>query len=262
MRNRVIYIVLIIITLGVNACEIDNYSPPSATFSGRLLNGDKPLYTEAGYMFELWEREKYEDVDKIGVHINQEGEFQSLLFKGKYQFVPNGEFANVPWLWEGWEKVTEDGAADTITVEINGPKKLDIQVRPFFDFSNINFRFDEDILVASYNLSKLVEDAEVPGGSAATRITQVTIHVSPNVFYDVNGLKASSRSVDLDEINEVSFANGTTSLLSDYYAYVNNRRQYLYARLSVRTRATSILIFSDIYKVEVPEEVYQKYVTN
>ncbi|MFB6320554.1 DUF3823 domain-containing protein [Saccharicrinis sp. FJH54] len=261
MKIKLNYILVFIVSILFYNCEVDNYAPPKAILQGKLMVGDKPLQTQEGYMFELWQPQ-YTNPNKINVHINQDGEFNALLFDGYYEIIPGGESLNAPWIWSGWENTTAEGIPDTIAFNLSGEKALEVQVIPYYEFKTISFSFEDNYLIAAVEIEKLVNDTDIPDGENATKVLGVALNIGLNVTYDPSSPIASKRGsvnrpVDISSPLELKID------MAKYYSSTytaSNYRKYLFARLSIKTnKSNDVLLFSNVIKVDIPDEVYNLY---
>ena len=234
-----------------SACSTDNYDGPETMFTGRLLVVNEPLHiyenpTQEESMFQLYQ-DGYDKHTAIYVHVNQNGEFSARLFNGEYKMIPVSQ--KYLWEWTGWENKKEDGSPDTIRFTLKGNKQMDIQVTPFFKFKNVSARIDGENVTADFQVEQLNSDYEVS-----------TVYLMANVnryFGKLSDLRKSTTKVSLDETMNLSIP--LSSYYSDSY-FKNNYRKYIFVRLAMLLKKQSgYYLYSDVYRVDIPDEVYQKF---
>ena len=130
MKNIVQYIILAVVGSALMACEKDNYEPPNALLSGRLLYQGEPIYVEYDRVsYDLYQ-DGFGKTGPLGSTFTQEGEFSQLLFDGDYKMViPGGQGPFVTLQ-------NDTGGADTILIDLRGNTTTDIEVTPFWMIRN------------------------------------------------------------------------------------------------------------------------------
>jgi len=131
MKHKILSLI-ILISLIVSSCELDNYDAPDAKFFGAiidketgdtipqdLIDGSKIDYIELGY--------KNPQIQQLRFHVD--GTFRNdLMFSGDYKIIPTrGNFFS----------------PDTLNVYINkGENKIDFLVTPYCTIKNEDVRFE------------------------------------------------------------------------------------------------------------------------
>ena len=145
--------------------------------------------------------------------------------------------------------VNQNGSPDTIRFTLKGNKQMDIQVTPFFKFKNVSARIDGENVTADFQVERLNSDYEVS-----------TVYLMANVnryFGKLSDLRKSTTKVSLDETMNLSIP--LSSYYSDSY-FKNNYRKYIFVRLAMLLKKQSgYYLYSDVYRVDIPDEVYQKF---
>ena len=94
MKTKIsISLLVLTVILLCASCEFDNYDEPNVMFTGRLVDGDQVLNTKRGIVFKLFQYREDGFISAgstwISVYMDQEGNFSSLLFPGRYKMVVN-----------------------------------------------------------------------------------------------------------------------------------------------------------------------------
>lgn len=130
MKNYLIYLILLLVSLSFSNCEIDNYEDPNATIEGKILesNGNM-LQTEQGggnMRLQMDELSWAGDDSTIAIiptylSVKQDGSFyNSKIFSGEYRITPiEGPF--FPYDEEGE------------IVNINGNISINFEVTPYLN---------------------------------------------------------------------------------------------------------------------------------
>lgn len=143
MKKINLSIAIIIILLIANACKLDNYEAPNATFYGSIIdketnelveqdiiNGTKIIIIESG--FEI-PQEQSLVVKNDGTYRN------TMIFANKYKVQPKrGNFVDI----------------DAQEVEIKGETKLDFIVTPYIRIKNVNVFKNGTKIKATFNLQQ------------------------------------------------------------------------------------------------------------
>ncbi len=143
MKNYIIYLILLLVTLSFSNCEIDNYEIPGASIEGKIIdNNGRMLQTEQGsgnMKIKMEELSWAGDDSTIAViptylSVKQDGSFNnSKIFSGKYRITPiEGPF--YPYNEEG-EIVNIEGYA-SINFEITPYLNVEWVTEPFLNDSN------------------------------------------------------------------------------------------------------------------------------
>ena len=104
-------------------------------------------------------------------------------------------------------------------------------------------------MTADFQVEQLNSDYEVS-----------TVYLMANVnryFGKLSDLRKSTTKVSLDETMNLSIP--LSSYYSDSY-FKNNYRKYIFVRLAMLLKKQSgYYLYSDVYRVDIPDEVYQKF---
>ena len=144
MKRNFLPLILLIAVLG--GCKKDNREPPTSTLTGAVLvEGTKTPVGVAsnGTQLELWQY-GYALLNKIVVHIDQDGTFSAKLFNGNYKLVRLG---GAPW----------SANTDSIDVTINGAALIEVPVKPFFTVGGETYTYAaaDTSLTASFAVGRL-----------------------------------------------------------------------------------------------------------
>lgn len=143
MKNYIIYLMMLLVTLSFSNCEIDNYEGPNATIEGKILdaNGDL-LQTEQGggnMRLQMDELSWAGDDSTIAVipsylSVKQDGSFfNSKIFAGEYRITPiEGPF--YPYDEEG--EIVNIHGYTSINFEVTPYLNVEWVTEPYLNESN------------------------------------------------------------------------------------------------------------------------------
>ena len=234
-----------LLTLGLVACQKDNFAPPKSTFAGRVVYKGDPILvqtanitdvnnvTDFPVFLELWQA-AYGNRSSIRIPVSQDGTFSSLLFDGNYKLiVPNGRG---PFLW----KRTAANTPDSVTVNIQGSQTMDIEVMPYYMLRSSQFSAASRKVTGSAKLEKVITDA-VNGKD----VERVSLYVNTTQFVDAgnNVAKADLAGTAIKDINSVSLATDVPTLTPS--------QGYVYARIGLKISGVSDMIYTPIQKLNL-----------
>ncbi|WP_439555402.1 DUF3823 domain-containing protein [Dyadobacter sp.] len=207
----------------LSSCEKDNRAEPKSELKGRIVYEGAPVGVRSnGVQLEIWQR-GYQLFTKIPVYVNQDGTFSASLFDGNYKLVRLR--GNGPWV----------DNTDTIDVELRGTKELDVPVKPYFVFQNDVYTKGEGKVSATFNL-KQVDNSRT--------LERVNLYVGTTTIVDPNNNAGNVQEVAAN-ITDLSKPITLTATLSPALA----KREYVYARIGVKTSGVGEMLFSAPQKV-------------
>lgn len=248
--------------VSLTSCEFDNYDAPTLKLTGTLKYNGEPLNTKYGLLFKLYQYKEDGFVNagaaSIDLFVNQNGEYNALLFPGRYKMVVNSA-GPIYYLYD-WMDFPKNNAGelDTLYFEMKEDKLLDFEVMPYFQIQDFNAFYRNDSIITQFRIKKLTDKTD---NSVKFRSANAFLSTSVHVNNDTPvGGKLSSAKVKEDELLEIGVP------LKDYYTdneamYINNYRNYVYVRAGVSLRAAAQeFIYSNIVKVEgIPQETIEKF---
>jgi hypothetical protein len=86
--------------------------------------------------------------DAISVYVGQDGAFYASLFDGEYKLVTRD--GNGPWV----------NSRDTTIVNVKGKTEIQLNVTPYFSYSNENISVSGSKMNASFTINKIVSTAK------------------------------------------------------------------------------------------------------
>lgn len=205
------------------ACELDNYDPPQSILSGSVVYEGNPLgLRSGGVQLELWQP-GYELNTKIPVHVDQDGSFTASLFDGTYKltFVAG----NGPWVV----------ATDTLSVQLSGTKTLDVPVTPYAVIRNGTVDRHSATVTSSFRVEQVDDSRE---------LQYVALYVGTTALLDnINHQQRIERqAADIESlVNPISLATELPAELAG--------RDYVFARIGVKTTGVNELLFSEVFKL-------------
>jgi hypothetical protein len=205
------------------ACEFDNFSPPQATLQGRIVFEGQPVNVrQNAIQLELWQ-DGYALRRDIPVFVKQDGTFSASLFDGAYKLVRKQN--NGPW----------ENDSDTIHFEIRRTHTIDVAVNPFFVIRNESLQRNGSMLTASFDVEQVVQNRE---------LERIALYVGGTTFVDA---RYNAARVERAATNSILGAN----VLSLDLSSASLNRDYLFARLGVKTRGVEELIYTATKKIEL-----------
>ena len=221
------------IAASLASCSFDNYDEPSFQLDGRIVYQGEPIGVSYNDVYiELWES-GWQRLGNIGVAVDQDGSYSSLLFKGDYKMIiPNnqGPFRKI---------INDQSGNDTIPINLTGSRTMDIEVMPYYMIRNTAINGGTNKVTATFDLEQIISD------SNAKDIQEVSLYVSKTAFVDNRTSIATSNRGGGDLANLTSI-----SMEVDVPDRVPTQN-YAYARVGVKLEGVEDRIFSQIVKVNL-----------
>ncbi|MFD0795113.1 DUF3823 domain-containing protein [Mucilaginibacter litoreus] len=231
MKIKFHYTVIIALLLASVGCKKDNYDAPSQKFSGRIVYNGEPINVEYNQVpFELYQP-GFGKTGAITGTFDQDGNFSSLLFNGNYKFTipPN----QGPFRW----KELSAGKRDTIAVEISGSKTMDIDVEPYYMLRNAQFNAAGGSLTATFNIEKVITDAN------AKNIDRVSLYINKTQFVSASD-NVATKSIDGASITSLNNISMSVSIPG-----ITPAQNYVFARVGIKINGVEDMIFSPLAKI-------------
>lgn len=233
MKNIVNYIVLLALGTALMACEKDNYEPPSALLSGRLLYQGEPIYVEYDRVsYDLYQ-DGFGKTGPLGSTFTSEGEFSQLLFDGDYKMViPGGQGPFVTLQ-------NDAGGADTILIALRGNTTQNIEVTPFWMIRN------PQLAAGGGNVTGTFALEQIATGDNAREIESATLYISKTLFANsqTNVASATVGGGDIIDVSNVSLSAEVPELVPT--------QNYVFASIGVKFAGVDDLIFSPTQKIDL-----------
>jgi len=214
--------VFMAIVLLFAGCAKDNYETPKAVLYSRLGFPGQPVGVRSnGVQLELWQY-GFQVFSKIPVYVAQDGTFSASLFDGNYKLVQLR--GNGPWL----------DKADSLDVQVRGTTAIDMPVTPYFTISNPTFAKSGNDITASGKINQVSTNA----------IERVSLYVGTTTIVDVtnNSTRLDKTGAAIADLSQpLSFTLTLPATLS--------AREYVYARLGVKTSGIGEMIYTQPQKV-------------
>jgi len=233
MKNSIKYIAgLFCLTLGLTSCEYDNYDEPKLLFEGNLVYQGEPIGVSYNDVyFELWE-EGWQTFGNIGVAVDQDGSFSSLLFKGDYKLIipaSQGPFMNI---------TNTETNSDTIPLNLRGSRNMNIEVLPYYMLRNVNISGNSSSVSADFGLEQIVTD------SNAKSINEVVLYLSKSTFVDGRTSISSARigGGDISDMSNIQLSSNVPDMTPS--------QNYVFARVGVRINGVEDMLFSPIERID------------
>lgn len=233
MKMKFHAILFIVLIVSFTACKEDNYSEPKAMLSGKVVYKGEPIGVEQDQVrLQLFEP-GWGKLAPIDVPIAQNASYSALLFNGKYKLVfPVGQGP--------FRTVVKDAAAkDTLFLEINGNKEMDVEVTPYYMIRSPKFLSGERKITGSISLEKIITDAN------AKNIERVSLYVNKTDFVSgANNIVVTDMDgAAIKDLNAISLA----AIVPDFLPTQN----YVFARIGVKIAGVEDMIFSPVVQVSL-----------
>ncbi|MGY3051996.1 hypothetical protein ACVWYG_000183 [Pedobacter sp. UYEF25] len=222
---------LCFLILAMAACKKDNYSAPSVKLTGQLTYKGSPIGVEYNQVpFNLFQS-GFGKKGPINGTFAQDGSYSSLLFAGDYQFIiPNNQG---PFRWNE----NSSGSRDTINVQLQGDKVMDIEVTPYYIVRDPQITASNGMANASFKIEKVITD-----GNAKT-INSVTLYINRTQFVSGgDNIKSTAISgADIVNLNNVALSVAIPAIVP--------AQNYVFARIGIRIDGVEDMIFSPLQKI-------------
>jgi len=234
MKNRIYFIAGAIIAVLFSACKKDNYDAPQADFTGRIVYKGEPLNVQYGQVnFELWQS-GFGNYSALNVNVNQEGSFSAKLFDGNYKLVFSVNQG--PFLW----KKNAAGKQDTVAVNINGSKSMDIEVTPYYMIRGATLTAASGKVNGFCKLEKIITDAN------AKNVESVSLYINKTQFVD-GGNNFGGAAVQTLSGSAIADLNNLN--LSVTIPAITPAQNYVFARIAVKIAGVDDMIFTPVTKI-------------
>lgn len=214
-----------LILVALWSCEKDNYAPPASTLTGTVTYNNQSVGLRSnGVQLELWQP-GFPLRTKIPVHVDQDGSFSASVFDGSYRlsFVAG----NGPWVV----------SRDSIVVNVNGNTTVDVPVKPYYVVSNEAVTNETGKLTSTFNLAKIDESRALQFVGLYIGTTAVLDNINNRQKVEIQAANITSLTapVKIDATLSAALAS----------------REYVFARIGVKTSGVNEMIFSPVVKVEL-----------
>ncbi|WPR73392.1 DUF3823 domain-containing protein [Algoriphagus sp. NG3] len=221
------------IAASLASCSYDNYDEPNFQLDGRIVYQGEPIGVSYNDVYiELWES-GWQRLGNIGVAVDQDGSYSSLLFKGDYKMI-------IPDNQGPFQKIVNDQSGnDTILVNLTGSRTMDIEVMPYYMIRNTAISGSTDKVTATFDLEQVIT------GDAERNIQEVFLYVSKTAFVDTRTSIATANRAggDLEAMVGISLEVDVPERAP--------AQNYAYARVGLRIEGVEDMIFSEIVRVDI-----------
>jgi hypothetical protein len=233
MKNKLIWILGLLLSAGLVSCESDNYEAPQSTLQGRIVYQGEPLpvaYNQVN--FQLWEP-GWQLKSPINVLVDQDGSFSALLFNAPYKLIiqsAQGPFRSVR---------NTSTQSDTLVVDLKGSQTLDIEVMPYYMIRNPQLTASGRNIAAVFKLDKIITDAN------AKNVERVSLYVNTTSFVDQgNNIATMDLAGDaIADMNRVS--------LNVAVPAITPAQNYVFARLGLKISGVEDMLYSQVQKIQL-----------
>ncbi|PWK80543.1 uncharacterized protein DUF3823 [Mucilaginibacter oryzae] len=225
--------IIIALLITASGCKKDNYKAPSVTLKGHLTYKGENINVEANQVpFDVYQP-GFGKTGSIRGYFDQDGAYSLLLFNGSYKFTMPANQG--PFLW----KELGGSKRDTLNINLSGPQTLDIEVTPFYMLRNPQFTTAGGKVNATFNIEKVVNDANAKDIEAVTLYIGKTAFVSENG--DQNKAKTELAGSAITSMNNIAMSVNIPTLVPT--------QNYVFARLGIKIAGVEDRIYSPIVKV-------------
>ncbi|WP_406825636.1 DUF3823 domain-containing protein [Pedobacter sp. KACC 23697] len=231
MKIRIYFMMGALIAVLFASCKKDNYDAPEADFTGRIVYKGEPISVQYGQVnFELWQS-GFGNYSALNVNVSQDGTYSAKLFNGDYKLVfsPN----QGPFLW----KKNAAGKQDTIAVNINGSKTMDIEVIPYYMIRGATLTAAAGKVNAFCRLEKIITNAD------GKDIENVSLYINKTQFVD------GSNNIATQQISGAAIADLNSLNMSVTIPGITPTQNYVFARIGVKIAGVDDLIFTPVTKI-------------
>lgn len=234
------HIILSIICITVLSCKKDNYDAPSVTLQGRITyQGEAINVSSKDVTLELWEP-GWGKNGAITVNVNEDGSYSALLFNGNYKLVippSQGPFRSKP---------NNETNSDTVLLQLNGSRTMDIEVIPYYMVRNPQLVLSgTDIVNATFSLEKVITDAN------ARDIENVFLYLNQTSFVDGTNYIARTSMAGGNITDPANISLQVTIPASISANGTTGDQSYVYARIGVKISGVEDLLFSPVQKINL-----------
>jgi len=225
--------IIIALLITASGCKKDNYDAPSVTLKGHLTYKGESINVATDQVpFDIYQP-GFGKSGSIRGFFDQDGAYSLLLFSGNYKFtIPANQG---PFLW----KEVSAGKRDTVAVNLTGNQTMDIEVTPFYMFRNPAFAAAGGKVTATFNIEKVVTDAN------AKNIESVTLYIGKTSFVSELGEQNKARTEvagsDITNLNNVSVSVNIPTLVPT--------QNYVFARVGLKIAGVEDRLYTPIVKV-------------
>ncbi|RBQ09967.1 DUF3823 domain-containing protein [Pedobacter miscanthi] len=231
MKNKFYFVIGALIAVLFSSCKKDNYDAPEADFTGRIVYKGEAINVQYGQVFfELWQS-GFGNYSALNVNVAQDGNYSAKLFDGNYKLVfsPN----QGPFLW----KKNAAGRQDTIAVNINGSKTMDIEVVPYYMIRGASLTTAAGKVNGFCKLEKIITNAD------GKDIESVALYINKTQFVD------GSNNIATQQINGAAIADLNNLNMSVTIPTLVPTQNYVFARIGVKIAGVDDLIFTPVTKI-------------
>ncbi|MCX2585726.1 DUF3823 domain-containing protein [Pedobacter sp. MR22-3] len=220
--KKISYIVLFCL-MAFFSCKKDNYDAPTSRLTGRILYQNQTVGVRSdGVQLELWQH-GYSLFTKIPVFVAQDGTFSATLFDGDYKLVRLR--GNGPWL----------DNPDSIAVKVSGNTQVDVPVVPHFTFGNVSFNKSGNTVSATFTVQQV---------TPTSVLERVNLYLGTTMIVDNTRQDASAEKLAADIVI------GQSGTITVNIPAALASRNFMYARLAVKTNGVGEALFSAPQRIE------------
>ncbi|GAA0562294.1 DUF3823 domain-containing protein [Chitinophaga japonensis] len=227
------FLLLISCFLLSGGCKKDNYDPPAAQLTGRIVYNGEPVNVEYNQVSYQLYQFGFGKVGPIEGTFNQEGVYSQVLFNGEYKFIiPNGQG---PFRW----KQTGAGAPDSVTINIQGNQTLDMEVTPYYLIRSPQLTAGNNKVTATCSIEQIITDA------SARDLESVSLYVNKTQF--VSG----ADNIESATLSAADIADPDNVTLQVTVPAMTPAQDYVYARIGLKIAGVEDRIFSPLVRLDL-----------
>jgi hypothetical protein len=220
------------VTFSVWSCKKDNYDAPSSTLSGKLVYQGAAVeleYDRVPFRFYQYGFGKTGSIDGT---FAPDGSYSAVLFDGSYKMVipiGQGPFKS---------KEIAAGVPDSIDINLNGSRVLDIEVEPYFMIRNPQITIANGTVTGNFKAEKIITDA------SGRNIERVSLYLNKTKF--VSG----ADNIAATNMNGADIMNADAISMNVAVPAISPVQNYVFARIGLKVQGIEDMIFSSVIKLE------------
>lgn len=230
MKIKFQYIGLALLMFSMAACKKDNFKAPSSTLQGKLVyNGEAVQVQYDRVSYELYQY-GFGSVGPIRASFAQDGSYSAILFDGQYKLIiPAGQG---PFKWN-----ETSGHRDSLTIDLNGSKTLDLEVTPYYMIRTPQLTAASNTVSAMFKAEKIITDA------SAKDIEEVGVYINKTQFVSETDYieKTTKAGADIADPNAIS--------LNVTIPAITPTQNYVFARIGLKVAGVEDRIYSPVVKL-------------
>nr|WP_321412173.1 DUF3823 domain-containing protein [uncultured Carboxylicivirga sp.] len=225
------WIILMFLIFGMlPSCKYDNYNEPESFLTGNLIYEGEAINLGNGeVIIELWE-DGWQTKNAIDVSFTQDGSYSANLFNSTYKLV-------IPSSQNPFQTIVNELTdSDTIIVELNGDKHLDIEVLPYYLIQDVDFSVNAREISADFSINQIIKED-------SKSIEKVYLYINKVQFVDLqwNIADASMEAGLIEDLSSVTLTVTVPDLTP--------AQDFVFGRIGLKINGVEKMIFSQVQRI-------------